>query len=75
MDCEREKFRVYIEKSGVMSALTDALVRLYELPQKPDDAMDYVNSALAQNNIDTHRKAMLEEKVSLNCTYRQVVLV
>ena len=65
MDSERERFRVYVEKSGVMSSLTDALVRLYELPQKPDDALDFIKKTLGQNNADTHKVALLEERVSV----------
>lgn len=63
MDCEREKFRVYVEKSGVMSILTDALVGLYELPQKPEDAMTFIRKALGQSPSEMHKITMLEDKV------------
>ncbi|KAI6648666.1 hypothetical protein LOD99_7893 [Oopsacas minuta] len=38
----REDFRKYLEKSGVVDAMTKLLVGLYEEPEKPEDALDYV---------------------------------
>ena len=38
----REDFRKYLEKAGVVDALTKLLVGLYEEPEKPDDALDYM---------------------------------
>ena len=63
MDRERERFRVYVEKSGVMSSLTDALVRLYELPQKPDDALEFIKKTLGQNTAESHKVSILEDRV------------
>lgn len=36
-----EEFRKYLERAGVMDALTKVLVSLYEEPEKPDDALEY----------------------------------
>uniref|UniRef100_A0A3B3Y128 MYC binding protein n=1 Tax=Poecilia mexicana TaxID=48701 RepID=A0A3B3Y128_9TELE len=38
----REQFRRYLEKSGVLDSLTSVLVALYEEPDKPDNALDYI---------------------------------
>lgn len=38
---KREEFRRYLEKTGVMDALTKGLVSLYEEPDKPSDALQY----------------------------------
>lgn len=38
---KREEFRKYLERTGVMDALTKVLVSLYEEPDKPDDALEY----------------------------------
>lgn len=38
---KREEFRRYLEKTGVMDALTKVLVSLYEEPEKPNDALQY----------------------------------
>ncbi|XP_069985103.1 c-Myc-binding protein [Penaeus vannamei] len=63
MDSEREKFRTYVEKSGVMSALTDVLVHLYEEPDRPSDALQYIKTALGTMTVDNERLQMYEEKV------------
>jgi len=41
-DSKREEFRKYLEKSGVLDALTKVLVGLYEEPEKPNDALDFL---------------------------------
>lgn len=63
MDSEREKFRTYVEKSGVISALTDVLVHLYEEPQRPPDALQYIKTSLGVHHESVVRCSMLEEKV------------
>lgn len=39
MESKRDEFRRYLEKAGVMDALTKVLVGLYEEPEKPNDAL------------------------------------
>lgn len=41
IDSKREEFRKYLERAGVMDALTKVLVSLYEETEKPDDALEY----------------------------------
>lgn len=43
---KREEFRRYLEKSGVMDALTKVLVCLYEEPDKPSDPLQYLITKL-----------------------------
>eukprot|EP00727_Mastigamoeba_balamuthi_P014691 m51a1_g9848 putative mycbp_dicdi ame: full=c-myc-binding protein homolog (106) ;mRNA; r:1968783-1969307 len=43
---EKEEFRRYLEKSGVIDTLTNVLVSLYEEPEKPQDALDYLRRQL-----------------------------
>jgi len=38
---KREEFRRYLEKAGVMDALTRVLVGLYEEPERPGNAIEY----------------------------------
>lgn len=38
---KREEFRKYLERSGVMDALTKILVSLYEETERPTDALEY----------------------------------
>ena len=64
MDSEREKFRTYIEKTGVMSALTDALVQLYEEQERPSDALGHIKKTLGSFTPSIQHCHMLEEKVT-----------
>jgi len=41
-DSKKEEFRKYLEKSGVIDALTKVLVGLYEEPERPPNAVDYI---------------------------------
>ncbi|XP_073174129.1 C-Myc-binding protein isoform X1 [Lepidochelys kempii] len=41
-DSKREQFRRYLEKSGVLDTLTKVLVALYEEPEKPNSALDFL---------------------------------
>ncbi len=41
-DQRKEEFRRYLERSGVIDALTKVLVGLYEDPEKPANALEYV---------------------------------
>ncbi|XP_050309221.1 c-Myc-binding protein homolog isoform X2 [Anthonomus grandis grandis] len=64
---KREEFRKYLEKSGVMDALTKVLVNLYEEAHKPDDAVEYIIDKLAlmaglQTNKQLHLKLTKAEE-------------
>lgn len=63
MDSEREKFRTYIEKTGVMSALTEALVQLYEEQERPSDALGHIKKTLGSVTPSIQHCHMLEETV------------
>ncbi|XP_032391831.1 C-Myc-binding protein [Etheostoma spectabile] len=41
-ESKREQFRRYLEKSGVLDAITSVLVTLYEEDDKPDNALDFI---------------------------------
>ena len=51
-DSKREEFRKYLEKNGVMDVLTRCLVSLYEEPEKPSDALQYVRNTLGAASPD-----------------------
>ena len=48
VDNKREEFRRYLEKSGVLDALTKTLVCLYEEPEKPNNAVDFLRKNLSK---------------------------
>ena len=49
-DAKKEDFRKYLEKSGVIDALTKALVGLYEEPERPQSAVEYVRKYLGSSS-------------------------
>uniref|UniRef100_A0A3Q0KDW1 c-Myc-binding protein n=1 Tax=Schistosoma mansoni TaxID=6183 RepID=A0A3Q0KDW1_SCHMA len=51
-NCKREEFRRYLEKSGVIDALTKVLVGLYEEPEKPDNALEFMKKHLRAESPD-----------------------
>ena len=50
-DSKKEEFRKYLEKAGVVDQLTRVLVGLYEEPEKPSNAIDFVKKYSA---VHTH---------------------
>ena len=50
---KKEEFRRYLEKTGVLDALTRVLVGLYEEPDRPQNPIEYVKRYLgAPQNVD-----------------------
>eukprot|EP00406_Dinophysis_acuminata_P063946 CAMPEP_0179271966 /NCGR_PEP_ID=MMETSP0797-20121207/32251_1 /TAXON_ID=47934 /ORGANISM="Dinophysis acuminata, Strain DAEP01" /LENGTH=101 /DNA_ID=CAMNT_0020980341 /DNA_START=101 /DNA_END=406 /DNA_ORIENTATION=- len=74
-DSQKEDFRKYLEKNGVISQLTRVLVGLYEEPERPGNAIDYIKKYLgaptgvdveelrAENEELKRQNAELETKV------------
>lgn len=65
-DPKREQFRRYLEKAGVVDSLTSVLVSLYEQPEKPNNALEFVKQhlgAVGQTSADT--EALQQEVMDL----------
>mmetsp|Transcript_23581 Transcript_23581/g.27068 ORF Transcript_23581/g.27068 Transcript_23581/m.27068 type:complete len:93 (-) Transcript_23581:55-333(-) len=45
-ETKKEEFRKYLERAGVIDQLTRVLVGLYEEPEKPSNAIDFIKSCL-----------------------------
>ncbi len=45
-DAKKEEFRKYLSQSGVIDALTKVLVGLYEEPDKPSQAIEFIKMQL-----------------------------
>mmetsp|Transcript_2571 Transcript_2571/g.7740 ORF Transcript_2571/g.7740 Transcript_2571/m.7740 type:complete len:97 (-) Transcript_2571:344-634(-) len=75
-DSQKEEFRKYLEKNGIISQLTRVLVGLYEEPERPPNAIDYIKKYLgaptgvdveemkAENDELKRRNAELEAQVA-----------
>jgi len=63
-DSKKEEFRKYLERSGVIDALTKVLVALYEEPEKPANALDFVRRYLtAPSGVDVEQVAAENEEL------------
>ncbi|CAD8051027.1 unnamed protein product [Paramecium primaurelia] len=63
-DSKKEEFRKYLEKAGVIDQLTRVLVGLYEEPEKPNNAIDYVKKYLGSPvDIDVDKLKLEYEKL------------
>ncbi|XP_041842778.1 c-Myc-binding protein-like [Melanotaenia boesemani] len=65
-DSKREQFRRYLEKAGVVDSLTSVFVSLYEQPEKPTNALEYVKQHLgAVGQISSNTEALQQEVIDL----------
>ena len=74
-EAKKEEFRNYLEKAGVIDQLTKVLVGLYEEPEKPGNAIEFIKKCLgapsdtdveqlkADNEELRRNKAELEKKI------------
>ena len=61
----KNEFRRYLEKSGVVDVLEEMLVALYDEPNKPSNAMDFMRSYIGVNSDDTEKAAAIAENAEL----------
>jgi len=77
-ESKKQEFRKYLEKSGVIDALTKVLVGLYEEPERPPNAVDYIKRYMgAPTGVDVEAmRAELEQlkidKNALETTVREL---
>merc|ERR1712100_673221 len=68
-DTKKEEFRRYLERSGVIDALTKVLVGLYEEPEKPSNALDFIKMTLgAPTGVDFEALKAENEQLRSKCT-------
>ncbi|XP_012370134.1 c-Myc-binding protein-like [Octodon degus] len=70
---KREQFRRYLEKLGVLDTLTKVLVTLYEEPEKPTSALDFLKHHLgaATPEIELLRLELAEMKEKYEATIEE----
>jgi len=61
---KKEEFHKYLEKSGVLDQLTKVLVGLYEVPERPGNAIEFIKDFLpGPTGHDTSKlQATIEEQ-------------
>lgn len=61
-DKSKEEFRRYLVKTGVVHALTGAMVMLFTLPEKPEDPLDFIRRQLGDQRPEVEEyEAVLHE--------------
>jgi hypothetical protein len=72
-DSKKEEFRRYLEKTNVIDALTKVLVGLYEEPERPINAIDYIRKYMgAPANVDV--ESLKKENSALRKKVEQLTL-
>ena len=61
---KKEEFRKYLERAGVIDQLTKVLVGLYEEPEKPGNAIEFIKKYLGAPS-DTDVEQLKSENDSL----------
>mmetsp|Transcript_31622 Transcript_31622/g.58099 ORF Transcript_31622/g.58099 Transcript_31622/m.58099 type:complete len:97 (-) Transcript_31622:87-377(-) len=65
-DSQKEEFRKYLEKNGIISQLTRVLVGLYEEPERPANAVDYIKKYLgAPSGVDVEELRAENEELKM----------
>ncbi|KAL6109730.1 mycbp [Pungitius sinensis] len=63
-ETKREQFRRYLEKAGVVDSLTSVLVSLYEQPEKPSNALEFVKEHLNSGGQPATDTEALQQEVN-----------
>ena len=53
-ESKREEYRKYLEKGGVLDALTKTLIELYEEPEKKNDPLAFTQKTLTSPSVMAH---------------------
>merc|ERR1719487_2811470 len=74
-DAKKEEFRAYLSKAGVIDALTKVLVGLYEEPEKPANAIDFIKMTLgAPSGVDVDALKAENEQLRQKCDEMELKL-
>jgi hypothetical protein len=61
-EVKKEAFRKYLESAGAVDALAKVLVALYEEPDRPAKATDFIKSALGAPTMEEYEAVVAENK-------------
>eukprot|EP00696_Hemimastix_kukwesjijk_P017785 gnl/Hemi2/6527_TR2225_c0_g1_i2.p1 gnl/Hemi2/6527_TR2225_c0_g1~~gnl/Hemi2/6527_TR2225_c0_g1_i2.p1 ORF type:complete len:114 (-),score=38.98 gnl/Hemi2/6527_TR2225_c0_g1_i2:157-498(-) len=79
-ESKKEEFRKYLEKSGVLDAITKVLVALYEEPEKPTNALEFVKQYLGAPTqmevevLKTQNEELMKKKDELSSQINELTL-
>lgn len=61
-EVKKEAFRKYLESAGAIESITKVLVALYEEPDRPANASEFLKSALGAPTLEEYEKVVAENK-------------
>lgn len=61
-ESKKEAFRKYLESAGAIDTLTRVLVSLYEEPERPKEATDFIKSSLGAPTPEEFTKLQAENE-------------
>lgn len=61
-EVKKEAFRKYLESAGAIDSITKVLVALYEEPDRPANASEFLKSALGAPTLEDYEKIVAENK-------------
>jgi hypothetical protein len=61
-EVKKEAFRKYLESAGAIDSITKVLVALYEEPDRPANATEFLKSALGAPTLEEHQKLLADNK-------------
>merc|ERR1712051_855466 len=67
----KEEFQKYLEKAGVIDQLTKLLVSLYENPDRPENALDYIKQFLGANGQNANEDQLQKRIAELEAENKQ----
>mmetsp|Transcript_10909 Transcript_10909/g.16359 ORF Transcript_10909/g.16359 Transcript_10909/m.16359 type:complete len:95 (-) Transcript_10909:321-605(-) len=71
-DSKKEEYKRYLEKTGVTDALTKVMVGLYEEPDRPPNAIDYIKKYLGAQGGTTEYDLMKKDNEDLKKQIKQL---
>eukprot|EP00049_Salpingoeca_infusionum_P000420 m.39807 g.39807 ORF g.39807 m.39807 type:complete len:105 (-) comp10360_c0_seq1:60-374(-) len=74
IDAKKEEFRNYLDKGGVVDALTKALVGLFEEPEKPANPIEFLTQHFSPTDSSgTDIEALIKENEDLKAEKEEML--
>ena len=64
MEQKRDAFRNYLKQAGAIDTLTKALIKLYEEPKKPEDAVKFIRKNMCESCPDDEQFPILQAELA-----------
>uniref|UniRef100_A0A7S0DTL0 c-Myc-binding protein n=1 Tax=Amorphochlora amoebiformis TaxID=1561963 RepID=A0A7S0DTL0_9EUKA len=76
-ESRKEEFQKYLEKSGVIDTLTKVLVNLYECPEKPPNAINFIKESMGPappgGDVEKLQAKVKEQQAALEAKEKEIL--